>query len=78
LISAIVLQEHPGSTIVTDSILGKRPNSSGQRFKGFTASHQTRLQNVIDESIRLNKTGQESWLAIETWTWSFERKVLSG
>jgi phosphomannomutase len=67
LMSAIVLGEHPGSTIVTDSITSDglsifiRQNLQGRhhRFKrGY--------KNVINESIRLNKEGQESWLAIET------------
>ncbi|MDJ0600057.1 MAG: phosphomannomutase/phosphoglucomutase [Crocosphaera sp.] len=67
LISAIVLKEHPGSTIVTDSItsdglttfIEKELNGVHHRFKrGY--------KNVINESIRLNNEGQESWLAIET------------
>ncbi len=67
LISAIVLQEHPGSTIVTDSITSEGLtlfiqddlNGKHHRFKrGY--------KNVINESIRLNESGQESWLAIET------------
>lgn len=67
LISAIVLQEHPGSTIVTDSI-----TSDGltqfieQDLKGIHHRFKRGYKNVIDESIRLNKAGQESWLAIET------------
>ena len=67
LISAIVLQAHPGSTIVTDSITSDgltqfiEADLGGQhhRFKrGY--------KNVINEAIRLNELGQESWLAIET------------
>lgn len=67
LISAIVLQEHPGSTIVTDSI-----TSDGltqfieQDLKGIHHRFKRGYKNVIDESIRLNQAGQESWLAIET------------
>jgi phosphomannomutase len=67
LISAIVLQEHPGSTIVTDSI-----TSDGltqfieQDLKGIHHRFKRGYKNVIDESIRLNQNGQESWLAIET------------
>jgi phosphomannomutase len=67
LISAIVLQEHPGSTIVTDSI-----TSDGltqfieQDLKGIHHRFKRGYKNVIDESIRLNESGQESWLAIET------------
>ncbi|MEG4940051.1 phosphomannomutase/phosphoglucomutase [Microcoleus sp. F4-D5] len=67
LISAIVLQEHPGSTIVTDSI-----TSDGltqfieQDLKGIHHRFKRGYKNVIDESIRLNEAGLESWLAIET------------
>ncbi|MBE9160863.1 phosphomannomutase/phosphoglucomutase [Tychonema sp. LEGE 06208] len=67
LISAIILQEHPGSTIVTDSI-----TSDGltqfieQDLKGIHHRFKRGYKNVIDESVRLNQAGQESWLAIET------------
>jgi phosphomannomutase len=67
LISAIVLKEHPGSAIVTDSI-----TSDGltqfieQDLQGKHHRFKRGYKNVINESIRLNQTGQESWLAIET------------
>ena len=67
LISAIVLKEHPGSTIVTDSI-----TSDGltefieQELKGVHHRFRRGYKNVINESLRLNESGQESWLAIET------------
>ncbi len=67
LISAIVLREHPGSTIVTDSI-----TSDGltkfieQELKGKHHRFKRGYKNVINESIRLNQENQESWLAIET------------
>ena len=67
LISAIVLQEHPKSTIVTDSI-----TSDGltqfieQDLQGIHHRFKRGYKNVINESIRLNQSGQESWLAIET------------
>ncbi len=67
LISAIVLQEHPHSTIVTDSI-----TSDGltqfieQDLTGVHHRFKRGYKNVINESIRLNQDGQESWLAIET------------
>jgi phosphomannomutase len=67
LVSAIILEEHPGSTIVTDSItsdglaefIEKELGGKHHRF-------QRGYKNVINESIRLNNEGQESWLAIET------------
>ncbi|MEA5465655.1 phosphomannomutase/phosphoglucomutase [Leptothoe sp. PORK10 BA2] len=67
LISAIVLQEHPGSTIVTDSI-----TSDGltqfieQDLQGKHHRFNRGYKNVITEAVHLNQTGEESWLAIET------------
>lgn len=67
LIAAVVLREHPGSTIVTDSI-----TSDGltqfieEELGGVHHRFKRGYKNVINESIRLNQEGQESWLAIET------------
>lgn len=67
LISAIVLQEHPGSTVVTDSI-----TSDGltqfieQNLQGKHHRFKRGYKNVINESIKLDNSGTESWLAIET------------
>ena len=67
LISAIILEEHPGTTIVTDSITSEglatfievKLGGKHHRFKrGY--------KNVINEAIRLNAKGEESWIAIET------------
>ncbi|KAL2899845.1 Phosphomannomutase/phosphoglucomutase [Bienertia sinuspersici] len=67
LLSAIILEEHPGTTIVTDSVtsdgltvfIEKKLGGKHHRFKrGY--------KNVIDEAIRLNSIGEESHLAIET------------
>ncbi|VEP13512.1 Phosphomannomutase [Hyella patelloides LEGE 07179] len=68
LISAIVLQEHPGSTVVTDSI-----TSDGltqfieQDLGGVHHRFKRGYKNVINEAIAINNNqDQESWLAIET------------
>jgi len=67
LMASIVLDEHPGSTIVTDSV-----TSTGLKWwieKKLGGTHhrfQRGYRNVINESIRLNKVGEESWLALET------------
>jgi phosphomannomutase len=67
MISAVILAEHPGSTIITDSI-----TSDGltkfieQELKGKHHRFQRGYKNVINESINLNSQGEESWLAIET------------
>jgi phosphomannomutase len=67
LMAAIVLQEHPGSTIVTDSI-----TSDGltrfieQDCQGIHHRFKRGYKNVINEAVRLNEQGQAAWLAIET------------
>lgn len=67
LLAAIVLEEHPGATVVTDSVtsdgltefIEKKLGGRHHRFKrGY--------KNVIDEGIRLNSTGEDCHLAIET------------
>lgn len=67
LISAIVLREHPGSAVVTDSITseGLTQFIEGE-LKGVHHRFRRGYKNVINEAMRLNNEGQESWLAIET------------
>lgn len=67
LMSAIVLEEHPGTTIVTDSVTSDGlttfiENKLGGKHHRFKRGYK----NVIDEAIRLNSIGEESHLAIET------------
>lgn len=66
MMAAILLREHPGTTIVTDSI-----TSTG--LAEFIAAHggvhhrfKRGYRNVINESIRLNAEGRDSQLAMET------------
>ncbi len=66
LISAVVLREHPGSTIVTDSITSDGLAQFIRTLGGTHHRFQRGYKNVINESIRLNEAGQASWLAIET------------
>ena len=67
LIAAVILEEHPGSVVVTDSI-----TSAGLKWfieaelGGVHHRFKRGYKNVINESIRLNREGKESWLAIET------------
>ena len=66
LISAVVLREHPGSTIVTDSITS---DGLAQFIEGLGGVHhrfKRGYKNVINEAVKLNEAGQDSWLAIET------------
>jgi phosphomannomutase len=67
MISAIVLREHPGSTIVTDSVTsdGLTQFIEGD-LRGVHHRFKRGYKNVIDEAIRLNQSGQDCWLAIET------------
>ena len=66
LISAVILREHPGSTVVTDSVtsdgLSAFIAANGGRHHRFRRGYK----NVINEGIRLNGDGEECWLAIET------------
>ena len=66
VLSAIVINEHPGTTIVTDSVtsdgLSAFIREKGGKHKRFKRGYR----NVINESIRLNNEGTESSLAIET------------
>lgn len=67
LIAAIVLREHPGSTVVTDSVTSDGLTQFIEEdLKGVHHRFKRGYKNVIDEAIRLNQTGQESYLAIET------------
>ena len=67
LISAVILEEHPGSVVVTDSITSTGLNWFIEvHLKGIHHRFQRGYKNVINESVRLNREGQESWLAIET------------
>jgi len=67
LISAVILEEHPGTVIVTDSI-----TSTGltwfieTELGGIHLRFKRGYKNVINESKRLNEDGIASWLAIET------------
>ena len=65
--AAIVLKEHPGSVIVTDSV-----TSTGLKWwiedhlGGVHHRFKRGYRNVINEAIRLNNEGKESYLALET------------
>ncbi|MCK5136714.1 MAG: phosphomannomutase/phosphoglucomutase [Bacteroidales bacterium] len=67
LISSVILEEYPGSVIVTDSI-----TSAGlqwfieEHLGGIHHRFKRGYKNVINESLRLNAEGKDSWLAIET------------
>ena len=66
LIAAVILEEHPGSTVVTDSVtsdgLADYIKLKGGKHHRFRRGYR----NVINEGKRLNEAGEECWLAIET------------
>lgn len=66
LIAAIVLQERPGSTVVTDSITSDGLTQFIEHLGGKHHRFKRGYKNVINEAIKLNEAGEESWLAIET------------
>lgn len=66
LMSAIVLREHPGSTIVTDA----RTSMALTRFitdrGGHHCLYRVGYRNVIDKGAQLNDDGIETYLMMET------------
>ena len=66
LISAILLDEKPGQTIVTDSVTSSGLKRFSNDWGGEHYRYKRGYRNVIDEAIRLNKEGIECPLAIET------------
>jgi phosphomannomutase len=66
LISSIILEEHPNSVIVTDSITSTGLSEFINKLGGIHHRFKRGYKNVINEAIRLNYEGKESYLAIET------------
>ena len=66
MLAAILLREHPGTTIVTDSITSTGLAKFIEEKGGVHHRFKRGYRNVINESIRLNNQGHDSQLAIET------------
>ena len=66
MLAAILLREHPGTTIVTDSITSTGLAKFIEEKGGVHHRFKRGYRNVINESIRLNGLGEDSQLAIET------------
>jgi len=66
MLAAILLREHPGTTIVTDSITSTGLAKFIEEKGGVHHRFKRGYKNVINESIRLNSEGKDSQLAIET------------
>ncbi len=66
LIAAILLYEHPGTTIVTDSITSSGLAAFIKAQGGVHHRFRRGYKNVINEAIRLNDAGVDCQLAMET------------
>lgn len=67
LMATIVLEEHPGTTVVTDSITSSELSEYIEKNLGGKHHRFKRgYKNVINEAVRLNSVGEETHLAIET------------
>ncbi len=66
LISAIILQENAGATIVTDSVTSDGLKEFITAHGGIHHRFKRGYKNVIDEAVRLCGEGQDAPLAIET------------
>lgn len=67
LMSSIILSEHPGSVIVTDSITSDELTTFiEEKLHGIHHRYKRGYKNVINEAKRLNGIGRECHLAIET------------
>ncbi|MDR3551568.1 MAG: phosphomannomutase/phosphoglucomutase [Clostridia bacterium] len=66
LMASIVLEEHPGTVIVTDSVTSDELVAFITALGGVHHRFKRGYRNVINEAIRLNSAGQECCLAIET------------
>ncbi len=66
LVAAILLEEHPGATFVTDSVTSSGLSQFITEWGGTHYRYKRGYRNVIDEAIHLNDEGIDCPLAIET------------
>lgn len=66
LMAAIVLQEHPGSTIVTDSVTSNGLTKFIEARGGNHFRFKRGYKNVISKGVELNKEGVDCELMMET------------
>lgn len=65
LMSAIVLKEHPGTTIVTDARTSMALTKFITNRRGQHCLYRVGYRNVIDKGIQLNNDGMETHLMME-------------
>ena len=66
MMGAILMKEHPGCTIVTDSVTSTGLAEFIKADGGVHRRFKRGYKNVINEAIRLNKEGIDAELAMET------------
>ncbi len=66
LVADVVLEQYPGTWIVTDSITSEGLTEFIEQHGGHHHRFKRGYRNVINEAIWLNETGKECHLAIET------------
>ncbi|XP_030447770.1 uncharacterized protein LOC115670607 [Syzygium oleosum] len=66
LMSAIVLREHPGTTVVTDARTSMALTKFITDRGGHHCLYRVGYRNVIDKGVQLNKDGVEAHLMMET------------
>lgn len=66
VLSHIVLAEHPGTSIVTNSPTSDHLKSFIESLKGKQVRYISGYRNVINKAIQLNQAGIDTQLAIET------------
>lgn len=66
ILSAMLLRDHPGTAIVTDSVTSAGLAEFIESKGGVHHRFKRGYRNVINESIRMNNEGIDSQLAIET------------
>ena len=66
LISKLILNEYPGSTIVTDSVTSDHLKDFIEKNGGFQFRERRGYQNVIGSAKDLNEIREQCYLAIET------------
>ncbi|MBQ4610352.1 MAG: phosphomannomutase/phosphoglucomutase [Clostridia bacterium] len=66
ILAAILLREHPGTTIVTDSITSTGLAELIAEKGGIHHRFKRGYRNVINEAVRLTAAGQDAQMAIET------------
>ena len=65
--AALIAREHPGTTVVTDSITSDQLTVYLEKCLGLKHLRYKRgYKNVINKAVELNKSGVDSQLAIET------------